>query len=56
MLFLKFDTDKHRLKAQNNTDKNMNYQHHNLTAKIIKCFYNIYHSLGYGFLEKVYEE
>ena len=39
-----------------NTDKNiMNYQHSDLTAKIIKCFYNVYHSLGYGFLEKVYE-
>ena len=33
----------------------MNYQYSDLTEKIIKCFYNIYHSLGYGFLEKVYE-
>jgi len=33
----------------------MNYQHSDLTEKIIKCFYNVYHLLGYGFLEKVYE-
>lgn len=33
----------------------MNYQHSDLTEKIIKCFYSVYNSLGYGFLEKVYE-
>ena len=26
-----------------------------LTSKIIKAFYNVYNTLGYGFLEKVYE-
>ena len=26
-----------------------------LTYKIIRCFYNVYNNLGYGFLEKVYE-
>lgn len=26
-----------------------------LTEKIIGCFYNVYNVLGYGFLEKVYE-
>ena len=26
-----------------------------LTEKIIKAFYRVYNSLGYGFLEKVYE-
>ncbi len=26
-----------------------------LTDKIIKCFYQVYNTLGYGFLEKVYE-
>jgi GxxExxY protein len=26
-----------------------------LTEKIIKAFYNVYNELGYGFLEKVYE-
>jgi GxxExxY protein len=25
------------------------------TEKIIQCFYNVYNQLGYGFLEKVYE-
>jgi GxxExxY protein len=29
--------------------------HGALTEKIIKCFYNVYNTLGYGFLEKVYE-
>ena len=33
----------------------MNYQYSDLTKKIIGCFYDVYHSLGYGFLEKVYE-
>ena len=32
-----------------------NYKHANLTKKIIKAFYNVYNTLGYGFLEKVYE-
>jgi len=26
-----------------------------LTEKIIKCFYKVYNTLGFGFLEKVYE-
>lgn len=26
-----------------------------LTNQIIKCFYTVYNNLGYGFLEKVYE-
>ncbi len=25
------------------------------TSRIIKCFYEVYNKLGYGFLEKVYE-
>jgi len=25
------------------------------TSKIIGCFYTVYNTLGYGFLEKVYE-
>jgi GxxExxY protein len=32
-----------------------NYKHTEITEKIIKAFYNVYNSLGYGFLEKVYE-
>ncbi len=34
---------------------NANFQHSELTDKIIKCFYDVYNTLGYGFLEKVYE-
>lgn len=29
--------------------------HEELSSKIIRCFYNVYNHLGYGFLEKVYE-
>lgn len=29
--------------------------HKETTNKIIKAFYNVYNTLGYGFLEKVYE-
>jgi len=29
--------------------------HKDLTSKIINCFYTVYNSLGFGFLEKVYE-
>ena len=29
--------------------------HEETTDKIIRCFYDVYNSLGYGFLEKVYE-
>ena len=29
--------------------------HKELTSKIINAFYKVYNSLGYGFLEKVYE-
>ena len=31
------------------------YKHTKLTEKIIKIFYRVYNKLGYGFLEKVYE-
>jgi GxxExxY protein len=34
---------------------NENYKHSDITEKIIKAFYNVYNKLGYGFLEKVYE-
>lgn len=33
----------------------MSLLHEDLTKKIIRCFYNVYNELGYGFLEKVYE-
>ncbi len=29
--------------------------HQELTSKIIGAYYKVYNSLGYGFLEKVYE-
>jgi GxxExxY protein len=32
----------------------MELLHEELTNKIIKCFYNVFNILGYGFLEKVY--
>ena len=33
----------------------MVYKQSELTGKIINAFYQVYNSLGYGFLEKVYE-
>ncbi len=33
----------------------MELLHKDLTEKIIRCFYNVYNELGFGFLEKVYE-
>lgn len=33
----------------------MEFKHQDITEKIIKAFYNVYNTLGYGFLEKVYE-
>lgn len=33
----------------------MQFKYQELTEFIIKAFYNVYNSLGYGFLEKVYE-
>ncbi len=32
-----------------------NFKHADLTGLIIKAFYQVYNVLGYGFLEKVYE-
>ncbi len=34
---------------------NEEYLYKDLTSEIIGCFYNVYNKLGYGFLEKVYE-
>jgi GxxExxY protein len=34
---------------------NPTYKHTELTDKIIKAYYKVYNTLGYGFLEKVYE-
>jgi GxxExxY protein len=35
--------------------KSDNYKHSEITDKIIRAYYNVYNSLGFGFLEKVYE-
>jgi len=32
-----------------------NYKHSDVTEIIIKAYYNVYNKLGFGFLEKVYE-
>ena len=32
-----------------------NLKHSEITGSIIKAFYKVYNNLGYGFLEKVYE-
>ena len=32
-----------------------NYLHQDLTKEIISVFYDVYNELGYGFLEKVYQ-
>jgi len=32
-----------------------NLKHSEVTGAVIKAFYKVYNSLGYGFLEKVYE-
>ena len=34
---------------------NTNYLHSDLSGLVLKAFYNVYNTLGYGFLEKVYE-
>ena len=33
----------------------MRYKHQDLTKAIIEAFYNVFNRLGYGFLERVYE-
>lgn len=38
-----------------NTDQ-PKYKHQELTEAIIGVFYEVYNELGYGFLEKIYEE
>jgi GxxExxY protein len=38
------------------TNTEINYLFTDITEKIISCFYEVYHQLGYGFLEKIYEK
>ncbi len=33
----------------------MSYKHKDLTSNIIQTFYDVYNELGYGLLEKVYQ-
>jgi GxxExxY protein len=35
--------------------ENNNYLHSAITGKILEAYYNVYNKLGFGFLEKVYE-
>jgi len=35
--------------------KKLSMKHEEITEQIIKAFYKVYNTLGYGFLEKVYE-
>ena len=37
-------------------DISKSHKHSEITDKIIKAYYNVYNSLGYGFLKKVYEK
>ncbi len=37
------------------SDKNISRLHSDLTETIISCYYSVYNTLGFGFLEKVYE-
>ncbi len=34
---------------------NENYKYSDITNRIIKAYFNVYNKLGFGFLEKVYE-
>ena len=34
----------------------MDYEHKEITEKIIKCCYNVYNKMGFGYLESVYEK
>jgi len=37
-------------------NKSMEAKHKDITELIIKAFYTVYNTLGYGFLEKVYQQ
>lgn len=43
------------MKTQIKTDFDMSLLHQELSNTIIKTFYEVYNELGYGFLEKVYQ-
>ena len=33
----------------------MEYLHSDITSEVLSAFYDVYNELGYGFLEKVYQ-
>ncbi|HEY8366368.1 MAG TPA: GxxExxY protein [Bacteroidia bacterium] len=35
--------------------RNEDYKYSDITSKVIKAFFKVYNSLGFGFLERVYE-
>lgn len=42
-------------KARIDAETSIHLKHHDVTDEILKAFYRVYNTLGYGFLEKVYE-
>ncbi len=44
-----------KIKIKTSTMNTENFKHTEITEVIIKAFFNVYNSLGFGFLEKVYE-
>ena len=40
---------------KNNSNSKENLLHKELTETILACFYRVYNDLGYGFLERVYQ-
>jgi len=39
----------------NESPTNEQFRHADLTSDIIRCFYDVYNELGFGFIESVYE-
>jgi len=48
-------TDTHRSRSQDTEVWGRGLKHEETTRQIIGAFYKVYNALGYGFLEKVYE-
>ena len=44
-----------RYQCQKKRAMKENYKHSEITGLILRAFFNVYNILGYGFLEKVYE-
>jgi GxxExxY protein len=56
-LILRMNADifSHRNTILENKKKNAMLLHEEITQEIIRCFFRVYNYLGYGFMEKVYE-